>query len=265
MQLYPRKTKKRSRPIDSADAEYKSVARVRAPKLKSTIEAAASRLRSIVLETQEDSLLGSEEELIAKLGVSRATVRQVARLLEREGLLRVRRGINGGYFAGRPNLHTVETTVSAYLEMVHTEAEDVTAIASVLWVEILRRAARTKTAKSKALAEKYLERVKDLHLGASFNDVLLIEQESRQAIFELVNTPYIELIFHINTAFAQRRFAPTAERDNTEAHREFVRAWRSAKILEFESIAEGDPELAMMAARRARKVWHRRIWNHDTP
>jgi GntR family transcriptional repressor for pyruvate dehydrogenase complex len=238
---------------------------MRAPKLKSTIEAAASRLRSIVLGTQEDSLLGSEEELIAKLGVSRATVRQVARLLEREGLLRVRRGIKGGYFAGRPNLHTVETTVSAYLEMVHTEPEDVTVIASVLWVEVMRRAARTKTAKSTALAEKYLERVKDLQLGASFNDILLIEQESRQAIFELVNTPYIELIFHINTTFAQRRFAPNAERDNTEAHREFVRAWRSTKILEFESIAEGDPELAMMAARRARRVWHRRIWNHDTP
>jgi DNA-binding FadR family transcriptional regulator len=238
---------------------------VSAPKLKSAIEAAASRLRAMVLATDADSLLGSEEELIAKLGVSRATVRQVARLLEREGLLRVRRGIKGGYFAGRPNLHTVETSVSAYLEMVHTEAEDVTVIASVLWVEVMRRAARTKTTASKALAEKYLERVKDLKLGASFKDILLIEQESRQAIFDLVNSPYIELIFHINTTYAQRRFAPNAARDNTDAHREFVRAWRSAKILEFESIAEGDPELAMMAARHARKVWHRRIWNHDTP
>jgi hypothetical protein len=44
-----------------------------------------------------------------------------------------------------------------------------------------------------------------------------------------------------------------------------VRAWRSAKLLELESIADGDPELAMMAARHGRNLWHRRIWNHDTP
>ena len=235
------------------------------PKSKSTIDVAAAQLRSIVLSAEEGALLGSEETLLAKLGVSRATVRQVARLLEREGLLLVRRGINGGYFAARPDLRTIETTVSAYLEMLHTESEDVTVIASVLWVEVLRRAARSKTAESKALAEKYLEKLTALRLDASFHDVLLFEQDSRRAIFDLVKSRYIELIFQINTAFAQRRFAPPSEKDDTDAHREFVRAWRSAKLLEFESIADGDPELASMAARHARNLWHRRIWNHDTP
>jgi GntR family transcriptional repressor for pyruvate dehydrogenase complex len=235
------------------------------PKLKSTIDVAAAQLRSIVLAAEEGALLGSEETLIATLGVSRATVRQVARLLEREGLVRVRRGINGGYFAARPDIRTIETTVSAYLEMLHTEAEDVTVIASVLWVEVLRRAARIRTEESKALAEKYLDRVRALRLDATFHDVLRIEQESRRAIFDLINSPYIELIFQINTAFAQRRFAPPSERDDTESHRDFVCAWRSAKLLELESIADGDPELAMMAARHGRNLWHRRIWNHDTP
>jgi DNA-binding FadR family transcriptional regulator len=239
--------------------------RVPTPKLKSTIDLAASQLRSIVLAAEEGALLGSEETLIATLGVSRATVRQVARLLEREGLVRVRRGINGGYFAARPDIRTIETTVSAYLEMLHTEAEDVTAIASVLWVEVLRRAARIRTEGSKALAEKYLDRVRALRLDATFHDVLRIEQESRRAIFDLIKSPYIELIFQINTAFAQRRFAPPSHTDDTESHRDFVRAWRSAKLLELESIADGDPELAMMAARHGRNLWHRRIWNHDTP
>jgi GntR family transcriptional repressor for pyruvate dehydrogenase complex len=237
---------------------------VRTPKLKSTIDAAASQLRSIALAAEEGVLLGSEETLIAQLGVSRTTVRQVARLLEREGLLRVRRGINGGYFAARPDIRTIETTVSAYLEMLHTEAADVTAIASILWVEVLRRAARVGTQESKALAEEYLHKVRALRLDASFHDVLRIEQASRKAIFDLVKSPYIELIFQINTAFAQRRFAPPSERDDTDSHREFVRAWRSAKLLEFESIADSDPELAMMAARHGRNLWHRRIWNHGT-
>ena len=70
-------------------------------------------------------------------------------------------------------------------------------------------------------------------------------------------------IFGSTTAFAQRRFKPQSERDDTDAHREFVQAWRNAKVLEFESIASGDPELATMAARHARNIWHRRVWNHD--
>ena len=189
------------------------------PKLNSTIDAAASQLRSIVLVTDEGALLGSEEALISRLGVSRATVRQVARLLEREGLLRVRRGINGGYFAARPDLHTIETTVSAYLEMLHTEPEDVTTIASALWVEVLRRAARINSAESKALAEKYSEAVRAVRSDASFSDVLLVEQESRTAIFDLIKSRYIELIFQINTAFAKGRFAPGPEKDGTVAQR----------------------------------------------
>ena len=71
------------------------------------IEAAAAQLRSIVLESDNGALIGSEDMLLEKLGFSRSTVRQVARLLEREGYLRVRRGINGGYFGSRPDAATI--------------------------------------------------------------------------------------------------------------------------------------------------------------
>ena len=234
-------------------------------KPKSALDGAASRLRSIALAAKEGVLVGSEETLIAKLGVSRATVRQAARLLEREGFLRVRRGINGGYFAARPDVRTIEKIVSAYLEMVHTKPEDITIIASVLWVEVLRRAAQLKTPEATALAEKFMERIRALKPDASFHDVLRVDQESRAAIFELIESRYIELIFQINTEFAHRRFAPPSEKDDTKAHRQFVAGWRNAKMLEFQGILTGDPELAMLAARRSRNEWHRRIWNHDTP
>jgi GntR family transcriptional regulator, transcriptional repressor for pyruvate dehydrogenase complex len=232
----------------------------------STLDSAVSRLRSTAFATGEGNLLGSEESLIAQLGVSRATVRQAARLLEREGLLRVRRGINGGYFAARPDVQTIATFVSAYLEVLHTEPEDATAIASVLWVEAMRRAAKVRSSAAKALAEKYLEMVRSVPVDASFDDVLNIEQESRKAIFDLINGRYIELVFQINTTFARRYFpVPPASNDNSDAHREFVRAWRKSKQLELDSIADGDQELAVMAARHSRTLWHRRLWNHDSP
>jgi DNA-binding FadR family transcriptional regulator len=235
-------------------------------KAKSTIDGAAARLRKIALSKAAGARLGSEERLIARLGVSRATVRQVARLLEREGMLQVRRGLNGGYFAARPDLGTIEATVSAYLEMLHTEPEDLTIIASALWVEVLRKAARISSKAARTLAGKYLDRIKALRPSASFDDVLQLEQAYRSAIFALINSRYIELVFQINTAYALRYFpnAPS-EHNDTEAHREFVRAWRSAKLLELESILHGDPELASTAARHSRNLWHRRIWNHDRP
>ena len=77
------------------------------PKSRSPIDTAADQLREILLRQQEGEMIGSEDDLVARLGVSRVTVRQAARLLEREGVLRVRRGINGGYFASRPSVELV--------------------------------------------------------------------------------------------------------------------------------------------------------------
>lgn len=224
------------------------------------IEAAAARLRAIVLESENGALIGSEDMLLDKLGFSRSTVRQVARLLEREGFLRVRRGINGGYFGARPNVVTITKTVSAYLETLDMDARDVTVIASALWVEVLRKAASVRTEAARELADAYREHVLAIKPEAPFADVRTLELESRAAIFELVESSYIELIFDINTAFARRHFAAPSDMDNTATHRKFIRAWRNAKLMELSAIGEGDIELATMAARHTRSIWHKRVW-----
>jgi GntR family transcriptional regulator, transcriptional repressor for pyruvate dehydrogenase complex len=224
------------------------------------IEAAAVKLRAIVRQSEDGALIGSEDMLLEKLGFSRSTVRQVARLLEREGILRVRRGLNGGYFSSRPDRASVARTVSAYLETLEMNAQDVTVIASVLWVEVLRKAAALGTKAARALAETYRERVLAIKPSASFAQVLAVEQESRAAIFDLVKARYIELIFEINAAFAGKRSPPTFNIDGSAVHRKFVRAWRDAKLMELSAIAERDVELGMMAARHIRAIWHKRIW-----
>lgn len=228
---------------------------------RSTIEAAVAQFRALSLGAEEGALLGSEDTLVAALGVSRATVRQVARLLEREGLLRVRRGLNGGYFAARPDVDDIEQAVSAYLVTLDMDAQDVTVIASVLWVEVMRKAAGLRSPAAKAMAQAFRDRVTAVRPDAPFTDILQLEQESRTAIFELIKARYIELIFQINVAFAQRRFIAAPEMDPAE-HREFVHAWRNAKLMELEAISDGDPELGMMAARHIRSLWHQRIWRN---
>lgn len=227
----------------------------------STIEAAKAKLRVTVLAAKEDALIGSEESLISELGVSRSTLRQVARLLEREGLLRVKRGLNGGYYGSRPDERTIQTAVSAYLGTLDMKSEDVAAVASVLWVEVLRRAASLNNAAARKLADHYRQQVLEIDPGATSHEILEVEVTSREAIFDLVKGRYIQLIFHINAAFSEGRFLPPEALDGTPAHREFVRAWREAKLLELGAIAEGDVELGMMAARRIRNIWYRRYWS----
>jgi len=134
-------------------------------------------------------------------------------------------------------------------------------IASVLWVEVMRKAASLRTKSAKAIAERLRERVTALRPDASFREVTELEKDTRTAIFDLIKGRYIELIFHINMAFAQRHFPIVSEADG--AHREFVRLWRNAKLMELAAIIDGDPELGMLAARHSRNLWHRRVWRRD--
>lgn len=203
--------------------------------------------------------LGSEEALVTSLGVSRATVRQVARLLEREGLVKVRRGINGGYFGARPDASTIEAAVAAHLDTLDMQAEDVGVVASVLWVEVMRQAAGLRTDAARAVAARLQAKVAALRPNASFADLIKVEQESRSAIFKLINGRYIELIFQINAAFAIRRFPHFAKDPDALLQAAFLRDWKTAKLMELAAIADGDQELAMMAARHSRNIWRKRV------
>lgn len=229
---------------------------------KSTIDLAAAGLRDLAKSTEEGTLVGSEEELLGKLQVSRATLRQAARLLEVEGLLKVRRGIHGGYFAARPDAGTIARTVGSFLDLGNVSYEDLTQIASVLWIEVVRKAATSHSRESKALVVALLQKVEALTEKSTFDHALAVEAESRTTLFRLINSPYIELIFQINIAFAEERFPYPADRNDMRKQKSFVRAWRSAKILELEAIRDGDRVLAVMAARHARNLWHRRLWDH---
>lgn len=222
---------------------------------RSAIDTAASRLRQTVLAGEDGAFLGSEDMLQTQLGVSRATVRQAARLLESEGLLRVRRGINGGYFAARPNAETIEKSVSAYLEMLNVAGDDLITLASVLWVEVMRKAAMAPAPGRHALATRYRARLALLPADADYQQVQDVEQAFRTDIFGLIESRYIELIFHINMTFAQRRFPILDLDDDGAMYRGFFHGWREARYMELNALMDGDAELGALSARHMRNVW----------
>jgi GntR family transcriptional regulator, transcriptional repressor for pyruvate dehydrogenase complex len=232
----------------------------RKSKSASALDLAVARLRSVVLSREVGALLGNEDELQNLLSVSRPTMRQAARVLEREGLLRVKRGNNGGYFGARPDPAFIEATLATYLETLDARPEDLTMIASVLWVEVVRRAASLPSGGA-ALASRFRGRLKGLGDDAGFSEVLALEDKIRRAIFALIKSPYVELIFNVNADFARRRLVePPSARDATPEHMAFVQAWRKAKHMEVDAIADGDVDMAVLAAGRARNLIFQRVW-----
>ena len=224
---------------------------------------ASERLRTIVFANEPDALLGNEEAVLKLVGYSRATLRQAARVLEREGLLRVRRGLNGGYFGTRPSEETIGNLVASYLEMLDISTEDVTSVASALWIDVLRKAAARRCPETHEITDRLISKVQAVRDDTGFTDIRVLEQDSRKAIFKIADCRYIELIFNINTAFASRRFQRRPNLDDTAEHKAFVAAWRRAKGMELSTVANGDVELSGLVARHIRAIWHQRVWQED--
>lgn len=226
---------------------------------RSAVDEVSAALRELSFSVPEDTCLGSEEELVTKLGAGRNTVRQAARLLEREGVLHVRRGTSGGYFAARPDLGTIEHAVSAYLTSMAVTVKDVTYVASLLWAEVVRRAARQESEAARSRIEALLAKVEAVTAAIDFQTIMDLEQEIRAAVFAITGSAYIELIFQINYSFAQG----DALRDGLDVPQhdpDFPARWRKGKLMELNAILDGDEKLAELAAHHSRNIWHERFW-----
>lgn len=82
----------------------------------SAVERIGQHLRAMALKMSEGDYIGSEQSLSRQLQVSGPTLRQAIRLLEHEGLVRVRRGVRGGYYVGQANIDTLTRSAATYLQ-----------------------------------------------------------------------------------------------------------------------------------------------------
>ena len=137
-------------------------------------------------------------------------------------------------------------------------------LASALWVEAMRKAASADKAAVEDLVLRLRKKIKSVRDGASFQQVRDVELESQEAVFNLTNSKYVKLIFDINAEFSRRRFHQPMESDEAPEHLAFVPAWREAKMMELNAILHGDRDLAVLAARYSRKIWHRRVYSRLT-
>lgn len=114
-------------------------------------------LRADAERMGDGALIGSEEELLSRYGVSRPTLRQAAALVAQEQLLRVRRGVSGGYFATRPTAGAVSHMAAIYLRTHGTSVEQILHAVELVRTDMVRSAAEASDSLLKAELRDFLE------------------------------------------------------------------------------------------------------------
>ena len=109
--------------------------------IQSSVRRTISALRADALAGNEGDFLGVEDSLLARYKVSRPTLRQAVRVVIQEQLVRVKRGVGGGYFVSRPDSRSVAHMASIFLKTKHVNAQQVLMASTPLRIEIARRAA----------------------------------------------------------------------------------------------------------------------------
>jgi len=212
---------------------------------ESAAHRAARALRDEIVGREDGELLGGEDELMARLGVSRPTLRQAARLLEHEQVLAVRRGVKGGYYARKPDVGSVAHVAAFYLRARGTTlAETFAASQPLIEAAILRAANASEEARTRFVqaTARFTPAVERPPAGAMLRD----ENEFIEHVLELAGNPPIELFVRILYQFG---LSQTSTRFFA-GHPERVSEWAEARERLAAAIAAGDAELAILLNRR---------------
>ena len=88
---------------------------------------------------QVGMVLGSEADLLARYGVSRAVLREAVRLLEYHSVARMRRGPGGGLIVAEPEPQASVDTMALYLEYQGVTAADLQSVRSAIELGVVAR------------------------------------------------------------------------------------------------------------------------------
>jgi GntR family transcriptional repressor for pyruvate dehydrogenase complex len=217
----------------------------------SAVQSAATALRIEALARPDGSLLGSEDELTVRFGISRPTLRQAARLLEHQQLLVVHRGVGGGYYSRRPGVETVSMAAAAYLNAQGATLRDVIAVVHSFAESASRLAATSNDEELRGALKTLFERLvggsaAENPLAQYFSD----DAEIARLLFAMSRNPALELFNRVAYDFGFHQ-----KRDRL-FHNDAVRRneWRRVRLQIVQAILDRDPGLAGMLTQRGNRL-----------
>lgn len=212
----------------------------------SLVTKAVDALRRVVLDAPgPGTFLGSEKDLMAALGVSRPTFRQAAKLLMHENLLKIKRGVGGGFFTEAPSGEAVSRAAALYLNLHQTTLRDITDVVAPLQVEAARLLALHPDARHRARLREFVARFDQPDVPEAERNPFRRMLAYEQLLGELAGNPAIWLVMKVMRDLVRdarhAHFKLTAER--AEAYDQFQRRLADA-------VSEGDAEMAVLISKR---------------
>jgi len=150
------------------------------------------------------SALGSESDLLARYGVSRAVLREAVRLLEYHAVARMRRGQGGGLIVSEPDPQASIDTIALYLDYERVTAAD---------LQVVRDAIEAGTVARVMKRHRDPDVVERLGTAARLATDGPPGQTSKNDVFhtelaELAGNPVLTLFLRIITDLFRRHVAP---------------------------------------------------------
>ena len=167
-----------------------------------TVQAATDKLRDWIWQSPAETRIGSLSSIAEALGVGIVTVQQAARVLEHEGLLAVRRGPGGGYYARRPDAASLERALAAYMRAEPRTWEEALDMTSLLFNELAGAAARCRDESLRDELRQFEPRVETC---SSEPEMAVLEEAFQDLLFRMVNRPLFEMLTRVTLSFAASR------------------------------------------------------------
>jgi len=210
------------------------------------VQAAAAKLRDLILAREAGVQIGSLNDVAELLGVGIVTVQQAARILEHEGLLAVRRGPGGGYYGTRPDEAALERAFAAYLRVHGFSNRESHRMLSLLDCEIVPAAARCTDETLRQAVRGLIDRVDQC---VTSEQRVAFETELRELLFKMVARPLVELVCRVSQRLYEQSNSPPLfpGKDGFDA-------WRGARRRILEAILKHDEALAEFEAERYRRL-----------
>ncbi len=216
----------------------------------SAVDLAAKQLREIALACEDGAFLGSEDELVARLGVSKPTLRQATARVAQEHLVSVRRGVGGGYFARRPGSLTVSRMAAVYLRTRNATYVELTETTPMFYAELARLAARNRDPAMIARLREFAERddgtVDDMNIQG-YSEFMRSEREFISFLAGMAGNTVLELMVAITSDFSAN-----APRNDERMLRRLdnMAPYRVLRARFARAIANGDGDIAELLSRR---------------
>jgi DNA-binding FadR family transcriptional regulator len=213
----------------------------------SMVRQTVQRLIALSLAAEDGAYLGSEGELIERLSISRPTLRQAAKVVENDQLISVRRGVNGGFYAARPDARHVIKMPAMWLRLQSATLQQMNRASMLIFPETAAEASGCQDETLVAALRVFHDAVDErMRRGEGQRDTVRAEVYLSELIARMSGNPVLILFNDISYTFGLlgREFSfyrASIDRRQT---------WLSMQKAYCGAILSGDAEAARLLSQR---------------